>query len=146
MITATRNDFLTARAWHRAVVGGKDMILRCTSALEHLGLFGGYMREKMIEVYARQQGPFDNISYCIVDAFDGLDYVRYGDVLCTTISQTFNDMLEDFDNTDEQALLEGLSNYYYSNGESFDGLNIKPENMELFDSRKGWAIEYYNEV
>ena len=45
MITATRNEFLTARDWHGAVVGGEDMILRHTSALEHLQLFGGYLRE-----------------------------------------------------------------------------------------------------
>ena len=146
MVTATRNDFLTVRAWHRAVVGGKDMILRHTSALEHLGLFCGYMREKTIDVYAMQLGQYENINYCIVETFDGIDIVRYGDVLCTSINQTFNDMFDDFDNIDEQSLIEGLSNYYYTNGESFDALNIKPENMELFNSRKDWAIEYYDEV
>jgi hypothetical protein len=57
MTLLTRNDFLTARAWHAAVIGGEDMILRHTSALEHLQLFGGYVRERTIDVYARQTGP-----------------------------------------------------------------------------------------
>jgi len=146
MISATRNDFLTARDWHSAVIGGKDMILRRTSALEHLQLFGGYLRENMIDVYARQPGPFDNINYYIIKTFNGIDTVRFGNVLCTSVNQTINDMLADFDNIDEQSLVEGLSRYYYEHGKSFDGLSILPENMDRFDSIKDWAIEYYDEV
>ena len=145
MVSSVRNEFLTTRSWHRAIVGGKNMILRCTSALEYLELFGGYMREKQIDVYARQHGGYENINYYITDTFDNIDYINFGDVLCTSINQTFNDMLHDFDNIDEQSLIEGLSKYYYTNNNSFEGLNIKPENMERFNSIKDWAIEYYNE-
>jgi hypothetical protein len=146
MISATRNEFLTYRDWHQAVIGGEDVILRHTSALEHLELFNGYMHEKTIDVYAKQPGRYENINYHIVDTFDGIDTIRFDDVLCTTVSQTFNDMLADFDNIDEQSLIEGLAGYYYSHGESFGGLSIKPENMERFNSIKDWAIEYYDEV
>ena len=145
MTTATSNEFLTNRAWHRAVIGGKNLILRHTSALEHLEFFLGYMNEKKIDVYARQRGPFENVNYHIVDSFDGIDTVRVGNVLCTSPSQTFNDMLADFDNIDEQSLIEGLAGYYYSHGGSFDGLSITPENIDRFNSIKDWAIEYYNE-
>lgn len=146
MISATRNEFLTPRAWHRAVIGGRDMILRRTSALEHLELFGGYLHEKMIDVYAKRPGKYENINYHIVDTFDDIDTVHFGDMLCTSASQTVNDMLADFDNIDEQSLIEGLSRYYYAHGKSFEGLFIKPENMEQFNSIKDWAIEYYDEV
>ena len=145
MTMLTSNDFLTIRGWHRAVVGGKNLILRRTSALEHLQLFNGYMHEKTIDVYAIQPEPFDNINYHIVNTFDNIDTVRFGNVLCTSVNQTLNDMFDDFDNIDEQSLVEGLSGYYYSNGESFEGLLIKPENMERFNSIKDWAIEYYDE-
>ena len=144
MTSAISNEFLTNRAWHRAVLSGEDVILRRTSALEHLELFFGYMNEKLIDVYARQPGLFENVNYHIVDTFDGIDTIRVGSVLCTSISQTVNDMLADFDNIDEQSLVEGLSCYYYTHGESFDGLIIKPEHMELFNSLKDWAIEYHN--
>jgi len=146
MTTLTSNEFLTMRAWHRAIVGGRDMILRRTSALEHLQLFNGYMRERKIDVYAKQRGEYENINYNVVDTFDGIDFVRFGNVLCTSPNQTFNDMFDDYDNIDELSLIEGLSGYYFSNGESFDGLYIKPENMELFNSVKDWAAEYYDEV
>lgn len=122
------------------------MILRHTSALEHLQLFGGYLNEKKIDVYAKQPAPFENISYYLVDTFSGIDTVRFGNVICTSVIQTVNDMLEDFDNIDEQSLVEGLSRFYYTNEKSFDRLFIKPENMERFNSIKDWAIEYYNEV
>ena len=146
MITSTSNEYLTTRDWHRAVVGGTDMILRHTSALEHLQLFSGYVREKRIDVYAKQHGEYENIDYYIVDTFDGIDFVRISNVLCTSVNQTVNDMLDDFDNIDEQSLIEGLSRYYYINRNSFDGLYVKPENIERFNSIKDWAVEYYDEV
>ncbi|MCL2158325.1 MAG: hypothetical protein FWH48_02840 [Oscillospiraceae bacterium] len=144
MTSVTSNEFLTIRDWHETVVGGRDLILRRTSALEYLELFNGYMREKKIDVYARDLGPYDNINYHIVDTFDGIETVRFGNVLCTSINQTVNDMLTDFENIDEQSLIEGLAGYYYSHGDSFNGLEIKPENMERFNAIKDWAIDYYN--
>ena len=144
MTSLISDDFVTNRAWHRAVIGGQDVILRRTSALEHLEFFFGYMREKMIDVYARQPGPYNNVNYHVVDTFDGIDTVRFGPVLCTTPSQTFNDMLSDFPNIDEQALVEGLAGYYYSHGMSFDGLSIKPENMARFNAVRDWAMEYHS--
>jgi hypothetical protein len=149
MISPVGNEFLTNAAWHQAVVGGRDMILRRASALEFLQLFPGYVREKTIDVYAKRRGEYENIHCRIVDSFDGIDYARFGDVLCTTPNQTFNEMLADYDSMeepiDEQALIEGLAGYYYSHGESFDGLKIWPENMARFNELKDWAIEYYDE-
>ena len=145
MIAQTSNEFLTIRAWHRAVVGNRDMILRRTSALEHLQLFNGYMRGKRIDVYTKYRGDHENINYHVVSSYDGIDYVAIGNVLCTSINQTINDMLADHD-SDELALVEGLSGFYFSNNESFDGLYIKPENMDRFNTIKDWAVEYYDEV
>ncbi|MCL2434497.1 MAG: hypothetical protein FWD16_08295 [Clostridia bacterium] len=146
MVSPTSNDFLTLRDWHEAVVGGQDVILRHTSALEHLELFVGYVREKTIDVYARQPGRFDNVNYYLVDTFDGIETIRLGDVRCTSVNQTINDMLGDFENIDEQSLVEALSRYYYSHNKSFQGLVISSENAALFNSVKDWAIEYYDEA
>jgi hypothetical protein len=149
MVSPTSNEFLTNTDWHQSVMGGRDMILRRTSALEFLQLFPGYVREKTIDVYAKRRGGFENVNYCIVDSFDGIDYFRFGDVLCATPSQTFNEMLANYDNMeetiDEQSLIEGLARYYFSHGGSFDGLEIMPENLARFNEIKDWAMEYYNE-
>jgi hypothetical protein len=148
MISPTSNEFLTDRAWHRAVLGGQDVILRRTSALEHLELFSGYLHEKTIDVYAKQRGDYENVNYYLVDSYDGIDHTRFGNVLCATADQTFNEMLENYDNReeaiDEQALIEGLSEYYFSHNKSFEGLDIRPENLARFNEIKDWAIEYHS--
>ncbi|MCL2053171.1 MAG: hypothetical protein FWG90_01855 [Oscillospiraceae bacterium] len=145
MVTKTSNEYLTNRAWFRDTVGGSDVILCYTSALECLELFSGYLKGKDIDVYAKKQGAFDNINYRILETYDGIDVVKYGNVRCTSVNQTINDMLSDFDNIDEQSLVEGLSMYYHTHNESFDGLHIKPENTEKFNAIKDWAIEYYDD-
>ena len=145
MITATSGDFLGNRTWFSTVVGGKDLVLRRTSALECLELFVGYLNESQIDVYAKESGEYENINYHIVDSFDNLDIVDVWDIKCTSINQTINDMLSDFDNIDEQSLVEGLATYYYLHGDSFDGLEIDSQNQAVFDSIKEWAIEYHSE-
>lgn len=138
-----RNGYLTNRAWLGDIVGGKDLVLCYTSALEYLEFFVGYFCEEIIDVYAKQKGSDANINYRIVDSFDGVDIIKINDVFCTSMNQTVNDMLGDFDNADEQALIEGLSDYYYSNDKSFDGLVIKPENVKRFNDIKEWVIASY---
>ena len=150
MQSVTNNSFLTNFDWFQAVVGGQNVILRHTSALECLGLFVGYFHQKEIDVYAVEQGSYENINYHIVDTFDGIDFVRLGNVLCTSVNQTFNDMLSKYGtpeevDIDEQSLVEGLSKYYFANNESFDGLHILPENLPYFNQLKEWAVEYYDD-
>ena len=146
----TSNNFLTNIAWLQELLDGRNVILRHSSALECLGLFAGYFHESRVEVYAREAVPYENISYHIVNTFDDIDTVRINNLLCTSINRTFNDMLSKYGTPDEvtideQSLLEGLSKYYHSNNESFDGLRILPENVSHFERLKEWAIEYYDE-
>jgi hypothetical protein len=146
MVSKASNDYISHRAWLGSVLSGEDVVLRRVSALEYLQLFVGYAREENIDVYAKMKGVYDNINYYVVDSFDGIDYIRHGNVLCSSVNQAINDIFDDFGNADEQALAEALSRYYYKNSESFKGLYIKPKNIERFESVKKWAIEYYNEV
>ena len=146
MISKVSANYEAHWKWLMDVVGGTDLVLCRTSALEYLGLFLGYSNEEAIDVYAKQKGEYENINYRVVNTFEDIDVVRpYGDVLCTSVNQTVNDILRDFDNTDEQPLLEALSRYYFKHDESFDKLLINPENMERFSTVKDWAIEYHNE-
>ncbi|MCL2320584.1 MAG: hypothetical protein FWC47_00605 [Oscillospiraceae bacterium] len=144
MFSAISNEFITIRDWHRAVVGGKELILRNTSALEHLQLFVGYVHETQIDVYAKEKGNFDNVNYYIVNNFKNIEYIRIQNVLCTSINQTFNDMLSQ-DDVDEQSLLEALNSYYFTHGKTFSGLNLIPRNLARFNDIKQMAIEYYKE-
>jgi hypothetical protein len=144
MISKVSANYEAHWKWLMDVVGGTDLVLCRTSALEYLGLFAGWSNEKTIYVYAKQKGEYENIDYHVVNTFEDIDVVQeYGNVLCTSLNQTINDMLADLYNIDEQPLVEALSDYYYMHKESFDGLIIKPENIDSFNSIKDWAIEYH---
>lgn len=142
MLTNISATYLTNRDWFRSVLQNEKAVLCHTSALECLELFSGYMNEKTIEVYATKQGNLSDVNYRIISNFDTLDVVKIGDLYCTSPSQTIDDMLSDFENTDEQALVEGLSCYYYTNN-SFEGITVKADNLSKFEDLKKWALEYY---
>ena len=143
METKTSGNYHTNTAWFADVLGNEDVIFCRTSALECLQLFIGYGNERDIYVYAKSKGNYDNVNYFIVDSFDGIETVFVKGLLCTSVNQTINDMLDDFDNIDEQSLVEALSDYYYTHGNSFDGLMITPCNIRRFDAIKDWAMEYH---
>ncbi len=143
MFTTFSGGYQTHREWFMAILKGENVILCYTSALECLQLFLGYLNERQIDVYALEKGKYENINYYVVDTFDGIEVARFGDLLCTSINQTFNDMLADFDNIDEQSFIEALGHYYYMSGKSFTGLEILPQNMNQFNAIKRWAIEYW---
>lgn len=145
MMSITSTRYLSNVDWLQDVVQGTDLILCGVSALEYLELFNGYVNESKIQVYAKNKGQFDNIEYHIVNSFDHIEYLNFDGILCTTVNQTINDMLANYDNIDELAFLEALSNYYFANNASFDNLKIKSENLNVFNQVKQIAIEYYCE-
>lgn len=137
------SDYTSNRAWLRDVVGNQPMILRSVSALEYLQLFVGYFSENKVEVYALEESPEEYIRCHIIEDLEAIEYIRFENVLCSSPSQAVNDMLSDFEHSDETALVEALSKYYYSHEESFSGLNIKKENQKRFEELKDWAINYF---
>lgn len=42
-----------------------------------------------------------------------------------------------------QGITEAVSKYFYSNGDSFDGLFVAPEHQDRFERLASDAIEYY---
>jgi len=137
------SDYTSNRAWLRDVVGNQPIILRSVSALEYLQLFVGYFSENKVEVYALEESSEENIRCHIIEDLEAIEYIRFENVLCSSPSQAVNDMLSDFEHSDETALVEALSKYYYSHEESFSGLNIKKENQKRFEELKDWAINYF---
>ena len=137
------SDYTSNRAWLRDVVGNQPMILRSVSALEYLQLFVGYFSESKVEVYALEESSEETIRCHIIEDLEAIEYIRFENVLCSSPSQAVNDMLSDFEHSDETALVEALSKYYYSHEESFSGLNIKKENQKQFEELKDWAINYF---
>jgi hypothetical protein len=144
MRVKSRSSYRSSREWFRDVLENKDVVLCHTSALECLGQFTGYVNENQIDVYATRREPYENINWFVIDSFDGLDIVDITGLRCTSLDQTINDMLRDYDVIDEKSLVEALADYYYSNGKSFEGLNIAPQYADRFHGIRDWAVEYYN--
>jgi hypothetical protein len=63
----------------------------------------------------------------------------------TDFNRTLSDALANESILDMQGTVEALSRYYYTNGESFNGLSVAPEYQDRFDSLTVEAIEYYDE-
>jgi len=146
LLIDTRSNYRSNLEWFNSVLRGKDVVLCHTSALECLGQFPGYINENQIDVYATVRGPYENINWYLVDSFDGIEIVDIAGLRCTSFTQTVNDMLRDYDDIDEQSLAQALADYYYSNSESFDGLQIEPQHANRFKAIKDWAVEFYTYV
>jgi hypothetical protein len=145
LLSPLSDDFLTNYDWFHAYVEAEDqpVILCHTSAMECLEYFPGYGHEKEIDVFATQRGKFENVHYHIIDDLSQKEAVQFGSLTCTTVSQTANDMLDDYENMDIQAFVEGLAEYYYSNGMSWDKLIIEPRNAELFEFYREGAEDHF---
>jgi hypothetical protein len=143
MLADTRSNYKSNREWFPSVLRGKDVVLCHTSALECLGQFPGYVNENQIDVYAKKREQYENINWYLVDGFDDMEIVNIAGLHCTSLNQTVNDMLRDYDEIDEQSLVQALADYYYENGASFDGLRIAPQHTDRFNAIKDWAVEFY---
>ena len=64
-------------------------------------------------------------------------------LLYTDFNRTLSDALANESILDMQGITEAISKYYYSNGESFDGLSVAPEYQERFDRLAEEAVDYY---
>ena len=127
----------------KETVGNENVIICGISALECLNLFSGYFEEDTIDVYALSQGENTSLNYHIVKSFADIETVKYDGLVYTSINQTFNDLLKDYENTDDIALLEALSNYYHMHSQSFDKLSLSNENISVFKSIENSAIMYH---
>lgn len=118
----------------------KNAILRAESATEYLGITDGHFSH-LIKVYATTDLPYPFI-VTKVKNFNDIDYEIRDGVLVTSISKSIDDMISDKE-SDKQILDQALSNYYYRNNESFDGLIISEKNIKEFNKEKQLALEYY---
>lgn len=145
MQTISNLSYTSPRKWIADAVSSENVILRGITALEYLQYFVGYIGENTIDVYSTERGKYSNVQYHVVDSYANIEYVDINGTLCSSVNQAVNDLLHDFDNTDEDALANALSNFYYRNNESFSQLNILPNNLKNFEYMREWAVEYYTE-
>jgi hypothetical protein len=145
MLSPLSDDFLTNYSWFRAYVEAEDqpVILCHASALECLELFPGYGHEKEIDVFATRKGKFENVNYHIKDDLSQKETVQIDGLTCTTLSQTINDMLDEYDTMDEQALIEALAYYVHYHDSTWQNIAVKPVHQRRFKDIQQWAVEHF---
>ena len=142
-----RSDFVGSISWLKAVRDciGENAVFALDEALICQGSFGGRSDEYIVWVYGddsltRYNGIVilgNHISpYCVKEK-NGLRFTEF--------NRTLSDALANEDILDMQGTIEALSRYYFTNGESFEGLSVSPEYQERFEYLINEAIDYYDE-
>lgn len=140
-----RSDYIGATAWLKAVRDhiGSDIVFALDEALMCQGRFSGRSDEYLIWIYGDDSATrFNGVvvlgnqvsPYCVEEK-NGLRF--------TNLSRTVSDAFANEEILDMQGITEAVSRYYYSNGESFEGLSASPEYQERFEKLAQDARDYY---
>lgn len=140
-----KSDYVGAISWLKAVREclGESVVFALDEALMCQGNFGGRNEEFVVWVYGDNSvtqyngvvvlGNHINSQY--VKTRNGLRY--------TDFNRTVHDAFANESILDMQGITEAVSKFYFTNGESFDGIFIAPEYQDRFEQLASDAIEYY---
>lgn len=141
-----RGDYVGSMAWLKAVKDciGEDTVFALDEALMCHGTFGGRNDEYIVWVYADDAASDYNGVVVLGNHISPHNVKERDGIRFTDFNRTLSDAFANESILDMQGTLEALSKYYYTNGESFNGLSVAPEYQERFDSLSREAIEYYD--
>ena len=141
-----RENYIGSLSWLRAVRDciGEDVVFALAQALMCQGSFGGRNNEYIVWVYGDESlNRFNGVAvlgrkvspFCVLEK-NGLRF--------TDLNRTISDALANESILDMQGVTEAVSRYYFSNGESFEGLSIPPEYQEAFERLAEDTKSYYD--
>ena len=141
-----RGDYASGIEWLQAAreCMGESVVFALDSALICQGRFGGYINDNLIWIYGNDSLTRFNDVVIIGNQICSYNVKEKNGLLYTDFNRTVADALANESILDMQGITEGLSNYYYSNSESIEGLAVSPEQWTRFNSLLMDAIEYYN--
>lgn len=142
-----RQDYLGALAWLSAVRAyiGEDTVFALDEALMCQGLFAGRSDEYLVWVYGDDSLSRFNGVVVLGNRINDRNVRERNGLKYTDLNRTVSDALANEDILDMQGITEGLSKYYYRNGESLEGIIVAPEHQEKFEQLIQAASEYYTE-
>lgn len=141
-----RNDFVGAQAWLKAVrdcLGG-NVVFALDDALMCQGFFGGRSDEYVVWLYGDDAFTQYNGVVVLGNWISSYSIRENNDLKFTDFNRTLSDAFANEAILDMQGITEALSRYYYSNGESFDGIAVAPEHQKQFEALASDAMEYYD--
>lgn len=142
-----RSDYVGASSWLKAVKDclGEDIVFALDEALMCQGSFGGRSDEYIVWIYGNDKASRYNGVVVIGNHISPYNISEKNGLKFTDFNRTLSDALANEQILDMQGTMEALNKYYYTNGESFNGLSVSPEYQARFESLTNEAIEYYDE-
>lgn len=142
-----RSDYVGSMSWLKAVKDclGNDVVFALDEALMCQGNFGGRSDEFIVWIYGDNKASDYNGVVVIGNYISPFNIKEKNGIRFTDFNRTLSDALANEDILDMQGTIEALSRYYFTNGESFEGLSVSPEYQERFEYLINEAIDYYDE-
>ena len=140
-----RSDYVGAISWLKAVREclGESVVFALDEALMCQGSFGGRSDEYVVWVYGDDSVTQYNGVVVLGNHISSHHIKRRNGLLYTDFNRTVFDAFANESILDMQGITEAVSHYYYTNGDSFDGIFVAPEYQERFEELANEAIDYY---
>ena len=140
-----RSDFIGSLSWLKALQErmGTSVVFALDQALMCQGNFGGRSDEYIVWVYGDDALTEFNGVVVLGNHISRYNVKNRNGLLYTDFNRTLADAFANESILDMQGITEAVSRYYYSNGDSFEGLSISPEYQDRFERLAEEAIDYY---
>ena len=140
-----RRDYVGAISWLKAVREclGDSFVFALDEALMCQGNFGGRSDEYIVWGYGDDSASDFNGVVLLGNHISAYDIAEKRGLRFTAFNRTITDALANEAILDMQGITEALSRYYFTNGDSFDGIFVSPEYRERFAELADDAINYY---
>jgi len=140
-----RCDYVGAVSWLQAVREclGNSFVFALDEALMCQGNFGGRSDEYLVWGYGDDSASNYNGVVLLGNRISTYDIREKHGLRFTAFNRTITDALANEAILDMQGITEALSRYYFTNGDSFDGIYIVPEYQERFLELADDAKNYY---
>ena len=140
-----RRDYIGAISWLKAVREclGDSFVFALDEALMCQGYFGGRSDEYIVWGYGDDSASDFNGVVLLGNRISTYDIREKHGLRFTDFNRTITDALANEEILDIQGITEALSRYYFTNGDSFEGIFVSPEYRERFAKLAEDSINYY---
>ena len=141
-----RSGYIGALSWLKAVREciGEDVVFALDEALMCHGSFGGRNDEFLVWVYGSDSLRRFNGVVVLGNKISEYNVLDRNGLKYTDFNRTVSDALANEAILDMQGVIEALSKYYYSHGESFRGISVPPVYQRRFEDLAQEAIDCYS--
>ena len=140
-----RSDYIGAISWLTDISGclGTDFVFALDEALMCQNMYGGQFTQYAVWGYGDDVAMQFNGVVLLGNNINQRDVCENNGLYYTSFNRTIIDALANEDILDMQGTTEALSEYYFTHGETFDGLFIPPMYQESFAILADDAVNYY---